>query len=364
MFDHLLKAWDGERVVVSHVPESDAWLFLCIHSTALGPAAGGTRLKTYPRPADGLADGLRLSAGMTRKFAVAGLPYGGGKAVICLPEMPTPSERRRLILRHAELVASLHGAFLTAPDMNTSEADMDVMAERTTYVFCRTPANGGSGDPSPSTARGVFHGIRASLNHVYGTPDLIRRTVLVQGVGAVGSRLVFDLRDAGARVLVSDVDGQRAKDLVERTGVIAIDPNVAPETECDVFAPCALGGVLNERSILKLRCAVVAGSANNQLATPEDAERLTEAGILYAPDYVINAGGALHGIGLEVLKWSRATLERRLQGIGETLTQLLMAADTEQITTEEAAARMADERLAAGSTPEWSPAKMPALTQR
>ncbi len=334
MFDDLLRTWDGELVVVSHDPESGAWFFVCIHSTALGPAGGGTRLKTYPTPTEGLSDGLRLSAGMTRKFAVAGLPYGGGKAVICVQEMPDPSERRRLILRHADLVDSLGGTFLTAPDVNTSEVDMDVMAERTPYVFCRTPANGGSGDPSPSTARGVFHGICASLNHAYGSPDLTGRTVLVQGVGAVGRRLVFDLLGGGATVI-----------------------------ECDVFAPCALGGVLNERSIPRLRCAVVAGSANNQLASPEDAERLTEAGILYAPDYVINAGGALHGIGLEVFKWTQETLERRLQGIGKTLTQLFMTADAEEITTEESAARMAAERLAE-SRPAEGPARGPALTHR
>ncbi|HYV00879.1 MAG TPA: Glu/Leu/Phe/Val dehydrogenase dimerization domain-containing protein [Actinomycetota bacterium] len=363
MFDDLVRTWDGELVVVSHDPESGAWFFVCIHSTALGPAGGGTRLKTYPTPTEGLADGLRLSAGMTRKFAVADLPYGGGKAVISLPEMPAPSERRRLILRHADLVDSLGGTFLTAPDVNTSEADMDVMAERTPHVLCRTPANGGSGDPSPSTARGVFHGIRSSLDHVYGSPDTTGRTVLVQGVGAVGKRLVFDLLDTGARVLVSDVDGGRARKLAEQTGVCAIDPRAASEIECDVFAPCALGGVLNERSIPRLRCAVVAGSANNQLASPEDAERLTEAGILYAPDYVINAGGALHGIGLEVFKWTQETLERRLQGIGKTLTQLFMTADAEEITTEESAARMAAERLAE-SRPAEGPARGPALTHR
>jgi len=362
MFDHLLSVWDGEQVVVSRDPESEAWLLVCIHSTVLGPAAGGTRLKPYPTPTEGLADGLRLSAGMTSKLAVAGLPYGGGKAVICLPELPAPSQRRRLILRHADLVASLGGTFLTGPDMNTSEADMDLMAERTGYVFCRSPANGGSGDPSPSTARGVFHGIRASLDHAYGSPGLAGRTVLVQGVGAVGGRLVFDLLDAGARVLVSDVDGRRIANLVEQTGVAAVDPDAASETECDVFAPCALGGVLNEGSIPRLRCAVVAGSANNQLAAPENAERLTEAGILYAPDYVINAGGALHGIGLEALGWSRDTLERRLQGIGGTLTQLFMTADAEQITTEEAAARMAAERLAEARLDRLA-ARTPALIQ-
>jgi leucine dehydrogenase len=237
---------------------------------------------------------------------------------------------------------------------------MDVMAERTSYVYCRAQANGGSGNPALSTARGVFHGIGASVAYAYGSPDLSGRKVLVQGVGAVGEELAFQLLDAGTTVLVTDVDGRRVASLVERTGVVAIDPEEASETECDVFAPCALGGIVNERSISTMRCAVVAGSANNQLAGPEDADRLTEAGILYAPDYVINAGGALRAIGLETLGWSRETLERQLVGIGETLARIFKAADAERVTTEEAAARMAAERLAEART-EQPAAREPVL---
>jgi leucine dehydrogenase len=308
---------------------------------------GGTRMKTYASPAEALEDALRLAGGMTRKLAVVGLPCGGGKAVLAVPEVPTGDERRRLLERYAELVDSLGGTFVTGPDMNTREADMDVIGNRTPYVFCRSVANGGSGDPSIHTALGVFHGIRASLDHALGSDDPAGRTVLVQGAGSVGSKLARLLAEAGANVLVSDVDEERAR----ATGATVVPAELALETDCDVYAPCALGATLSADSIPLLRCRVVAGAANNQLATPEDGERLRAAGILYAPDYVINSGGALHGIGLERLGWDAERLEREVAGIGDTLGSIYRQADAEGISTDAAAERRATERLVSGAAP-------------
>src|SRR5215207_7434656 len=216
-------------------------MLVCIHSTRLGPAMGGTRLKSYDAPAEALEDALRLAAGMTRKLAVLGLPCGGGKAVLAVPEVPSGDARRRLLEGYGDLIDSLGGTYVTGPDVNTGEADMDVIGERTAHVFCRSAANGGSGDPSIHTALGVFHGIRASLAHALGYDELASRTVLVQGTGSVGANLTRLLLDAGAVVLVSDVDEERAR----ATGAQPVDPEGALELECDVYAPCALGATLN-----------------------------------------------------------------------------------------------------------------------
>ena len=342
MFEELLRQWDGEHAIVRHDAATDTWMFVCIHSTRLGPAMGGTRLKTYDAPAQALADGLRLAAGMTRKLAVLGLPCGGGKAVLAVPEVPTGDARRRLLERYGDLIESLAGSFVTGPDVNTGEADMNVIGERTPHVFCRSVDNGGSGDPSIHTALGVFHGIRATLGHALGSDDPAGRTVLVQGTGSVGAKLARLLLDAGAIVLVSDVDEERAR----ATGGTPVVADAALELECDVYAPCALGATLNADSIPRLRCRIVAGAANNQLAEPEDGERLRASGVLYAPDYVINGGGALHGIGLENLGWDADRLEREVASIGKTLTGIYRQADADGITTDEAAERLAAERLA------------------
>jgi leucine dehydrogenase len=341
VFEELLRRWDGEHAVARYDESTGTWMLVCIHSTYLGPAMGGTRMKTYGEPAEALEDGLRLAAGMTRKLAVLGLPCGGGKAVLAVPSVPTGDERRRVLERYAELVDSLGGTFVTGPDVNTGEADMDVIGARTRHVFCRSVGNGGSGDPSIHTALGVFHGIRATLAHAFGSEDPAGRTVLVQGAGSVGAKLAALLTEAGATVLVSDVDEERAR----ATGAETVPPDSALETECDVYAPCALGATLNARSIPKLRCRVVAGAANNQLATDEDGDRLRAQGILYAPDYAINGGGALHGIGLEHLGWDAERLEREVAGIGATLFRIYDEADAEGIPTHEAAERLAAERL-------------------
>jgi leucine dehydrogenase len=348
VLEDLIRAWDGEEVVAHFDEPSGAWMFICLHSTGRGPAGGGTRLQVYPSAADALADAMRLAEGMTLKMSAADLPFGGGKAVLSVPILPTGEERRRLLLRYGDLVASLGGNYRTGPDVNTTSADMDVIGERTSHVFCRSEAHGGSGDPGPYTARGVFHGIRASLARVFGSGEARGRSVLVQGVGDVGARLAELLAEAGARVLVSDVAADRAATVAAGTGAEIVPPGEALRVACDVYAPCALGGTLSADSVRALGCRVVAGSANNQLAAPEDAERLRAAEILYVPDFVINAGGVLYAWGVESLGWSRDQVEERLVGIGDTLTAIYERAETEGITTAAAAEQLALARVRAG----------------
>ena len=342
-FEGLLASWDGEHAVVRHDAESGAWMFVCLHSTVRGPAGGGTRMRVYPAPADGLADAMRLSAAMTWKMAAAGMPRGGGKAVLAVPELPAGEPRKRLLRRYGELVASLGGSYRTAGDMNISPEDLDVVAETCPWVYGTTRRGGNSGR---GTARGGLHAISATVEHVFGSPKLAGRSVLVQGAGSVGAVLARELADAGAQVLVSDVDEQRAA----ATGCEAVPPERALDTEVDVYSPCAVGGTLNAESIPRLSCRAIAGCANNQLAEPQDADRLRERGILYAPDYVVNAGGIVQLIGLEDEGWEETQLEERLAGIGETLRTLFTEADAEGITPAEAADRLVRRRLAdAGS---------------
>ena len=349
MFEDLLERWDGDEAVVRFDDASGAWMIVAVHDTTLGPGMGGTRMKPYPAAHDALADALRLSGAMTMKHAAADLPYGGGKAVIAVPEVPPrdSEERHALLLRYAHMVDALGGTYVTAADMNTGQTDMDVIGDGTTHVLGRSPEMGGSGDPAPGTAAGVFHGIRASAERGLGSDDLDGRTVLVQGVGSVGSRLAVLLHEVGAVVVVADVDPGRAKETAEGVDGTAIDAEAAIGTECDIFAPCATGGVLSAATIPKLRCRVVAGAANNQLVEQHDAELLAEAGILYAPDFVINAGGVLHLAGFETLGWTPEEMATRLAGIGDTLMGVYDSADREGISTDAAAERLARSRIEA-----------------
>jgi leucine dehydrogenase len=346
-FEELLGRWDGEQVVIRHDRESGAWIFICIHSTRLGPAGGGTRMKVYDTPADGLADAMRLAEGMTSKLAVARIGLGGGKGVIAVPELPRGERRRELLRRYGDLVASLGGNFRTGADLNTGEADMDTISERTEFAFGLSQANGGAGDPGRYTALGVLHGIRASLAHALGDPDLGGRTVLVQGAGSVGSALAELLADAGAFVLVADVDAERAAMVAATARGVTVAADEVIGTDCDVYAPCALGGTLSTVTVPRLRCKIVAGSANNQLAGPDVAELLRDRGILYAPDFVVNAGGAIAIVGLEQQGRSAADIDAALVRIGTTLEEIYERADEEGITTAAAADAAAAARLVA-----------------
>ena len=342
----LLETWDGESVSIHRDRETGTWMFICVHSTALGTAAGGTRMKHYPTPDDALLDGMRLSEAMSLKLASVDFPHGGGKAVIALPsaEIPQGDARRRLLHEYGRFINSLGGLYSCAPDMNTSAADMDVIAEVTPYVFCKTEAAGGAGDTAPDTAVGVLHGIRASCRYAFGSDDLSQRSVLVQGAGGVGGRLIDLLLEADTKVIATDIDPARLAHMRDK-GIEVVAADRALTTPCDVLAPCATGGIINARTIPNLQCRVIAGGANNQLETPADADALRGRGIAYAPDFVINAGGVLHGGGLEEQHWTHEVLESKLAGIGDVIFEIFQRAEREGISTDAAARRIALARM-------------------
>ena len=318
----LIRRWDGIGVVSHHDEPTGAWMFVALHDDTLGRPTGGCRMKVYDAPEDGLRDAQRLSEGMTRKWATVGLPFGGGKAVLAVPRVPTGEAREGLLRRFGELLNSLQGAFSTGEDLGTTPADMLVVSGVTPWVTATDPATGELLDPGPWTALGVHHGIVAALADRTGSGTLRGRSVLVQGVGDVGAPLARSLSAAGATLLVSDVDGARAASLAEELGASLIAPGDVYDTECDVYAPCAVGATLSRATIPRLRCRIVAGSANNQLERAEDAERLKEQGVLYAPDYVINVGGAM-ALGLKMNGLDdEAEVRRRVEGIGAILSEI------------------------------------------
>jgi leucine dehydrogenase len=347
MIESMLREWGGETVIVRYDRPTGAWTFIAIHSTRLGPATGGTRMKSYPDVQAALQDALRLAAGMTYKFAVPNLPYGGGKAVIDIPPDLDAQSRLALLRRHGALIHQLGGLFLTGPDVGTSSADMDIIAETgAPYIFARTPAAGGAGSSGPFTALGVFTGIQVACEQIFGDVSLEGRRVLVQGTGSVGGALIEHLRAAGGRIVFSDVDEGAIHHYRDEVGLEFVPAERAYGTECDIFAPCALGGVLNANTIPQLRCRAVAGGANNQLTHPEDAERLRARGIVYAPDFVINSGGALAILGLETQGWGRERAEREVvETIRLALQRIFEVAAAEDITTEAAACQIAEDRL-------------------
>jgi len=347
--EDLLRSWDGESVVLHLDRPTGAWIIVAIHSTHLGPGTGGTRLKQYSDLEAAVRDALLLAEGMTYKFATIGLPRGGAKAVIAIPAGFDRAQRAGLLRRYGSLIHQLDGLFETGPDVGTSPDDMDLIAETgAPYVRARTPASGGAGDSAPATALGVFHAIRVSCEKAFGDASLHDRRVLVQGAGSVGGRLIALLQEAGAAVLVADVD-QAA--LCRQVDVEHLSAAEVYGTPCDVFAPCALGGVLNHQSIPLLRCRVVAGAANNQLAHPKDAEDLRSRGILYAPDFVANLGGAVAISGRETLGWSEDEANRQVvDAVTSALRHVFRIAADEGITTVTAALRLAQARLAAPSS--------------
>ena len=303
-------------------------------------------MKTYPDLVKAVQDAHNLSAGMTFKFAVADLNRGGGKAVIALPAEFNAAGRNALLRRYGAFLKRMRGLFETGPDVGTTDRDMDVIAETgAPHVFCRTVKNGGSGDTGPATALGVFYGIQAVSKHLYDSPSLQGRRVLVQGAGSVGRPLIDLLERAGAEILFSDVDAELSAAIETTTSARFIPLEEVFETECDIFSPCAMGGVLSAEIIPKLKCQAVAGGANNQLATPEDAERLQARNILYAPDYAINIGGALVATLMGLEGKSRTAAEQRVQSVADTLQHILQVAEANNFTTEKAAQQIAADRL-------------------
>jgi leucine dehydrogenase len=288
----LIADWNGEFVVTAFDADSGSWIFVAIHDTTLGPALGGLRMRAYPSLADALRDAMRLAEGMTHKWAALGLPRGGGKSVVAVSRPLTGDARRAVLHRYGKIVASLRGTYACGPDLGTTPEDMRTVNDETEYAHGWDHGRNQPLDPGPFTALGVFLGIRAALRQVFGDDALAGRTVLVQGVGDVGVPLARQLREAGATLVLSDIDEARARRLAADLGATVVAPDAVSAHPCDVYAPCAVGATLNAETIPRLTCRIVAGSANNQLAEAADADRLHQRGILYAPDYVINGGGA------------------------------------------------------------------------
>lgn len=331
---------EHEQVVFCRDTASGLQAIIAIHDTRLGPALGGCRMWDYASPAEALTDALRLSRGMTYKNALAGLDLGGGKAVIIGDSRSgkTPA----LMRAFGRYVEALGGRYITAEDVGISTDDIEQAARETTHA--RGTAATGLGDPSPYTALGIYHGIMAALAHRTGSSDLAGRRVVIQGLGHVGWDLARRLSGDGAELVVADLNADTVRRAHEAFGARAVDPDEAYRTEADVFAPCALGAGLNETTIPALGAPIIAGAANNQLATEEDGCRLVERGILYAPDYAINAGGVI-SIALARPGGSDDIVLDHVAAIGKTLSAIFARADREKRPTGEIADEMARARL-------------------
>ena len=301
-------------------PATGLRAIIAIHSTARGAAIGGCRFIHYAREQDAITDALRLARGMSYKAALAGLPHGGGKAVVIQPE--GDFDRTALMQAFGRFVDQLGGRYITAMDSGTEVDDMDTIATSTRYVSCTSA----SGDPSPHTALGVFEGIKSAVQHRLTRSTLQGLTVSIQGLGHVGHALAAHLHSAGARLIVTDIDPARVRRCVEEFGAEAVDADAIYDVEADIFSPCGLGATLNADTIPRLRCSIVAGCANNQLATDDDGNRLQARGILYAPDYVINAGGLIH-VALHHAGQDGAHRDAKIREIGTTLAHLFSEAE-------------------------------------
>ena len=336
---------EHEDLVLHRGVRSGRYVIVAIHSTALGPALGGVRLWHYPATTDGVRDALRLARGMTLKAAAAGLALGGGKGVICGPERPpTGRERRELLLDFGDLVEALEGRYITAEDVGISPPDLVEIRERTAHVTGLPHDRGGSGDPSPFTALGVEAAMRASVRARFGSPELAGRRIVIAGLGHVGAKLAVRLVEHGAEVAVSDIDAEKRK-LASELGVEWIEPTEELAAECDILAPCALGGAIDRANLPLLRCAIVCGCANNQLADERLATDLDERGILYAPDFVVNAGGLIH-VYREIRGYSEEHARELALEIEGNLAGIFEAATESSVTPLEAARELARERLA------------------
>jgi valine dehydrogenase (NAD+) len=334
---------EHEQVVFCNDPATGLRAIVAIHSTALGPSLGGTRFYPYATTADAVRDVLDLSRGMTYKAALAGLDLGGGKAVIIGD--PATAKTEALLRAYGRFVQSLGGRYLTACDVGTYSPDMDVVARECSFVTGRTVAHGGAGDSSVLTAYGVFQGMRASAEAVWGTSSLSGRTVGVAGVGKVGHHLVRHLVEDGASVVVTDVHQPAVDAMVQQYGATAVaDADALVRTEIDVYAPCAMGGALTDAVVDVLTAKIVCGAANNQLAHPGIEKALADRGILYAPDYCVNSGGLIQ-VADELEGFSFERAQQRATRIYDTTRAVFEIARTESVTPAEAADRLAERRM-------------------
>ncbi len=341
VFDEV-SAEGHEQVVFGYDKVSGLKTIIAIHSTALGPALGGTRFFPYETEAAALEDVLRLSKGMTYKAAAAGLDLGGGKAVIIGD--PRTDKSERLFRAYGRIVGSLQGRYITAEDVGTGTQDLDIVRRETRWALGNSVAEGGAGDPSPVTARGLYAAARAMAKFVWGDADLAGRRFAVQGVGKVGSAFVQLLVESRAEVIIADSYDPSLTSAVENFGVKSVDIEDIHTVDCDIYSPCALGAGLNKDTIPQLNCQAIVGSANNQLATDEDADRLAARGIVYGPDFVVNSGGLIN-VWDELSGYSRVRALHRVDGVYDATMRILETAQNESITPNEAAIRVAEKRI-------------------
>lgn len=333
-----------EQVVFFHYPRVGLKAIVAIHNTVLGPALGGCRMRLYESEDQALDDVMRLSEGMTYKSSIAGLDLGGGKS--CIVADPAMEEGRCALFRKfGECLNHLHGRYITAEDMGTGVSDVMCMREVTNFAAGHSE-DGGGGDPSPWTARGVYRGIVSACEIRFGSKDLSKRSVVVQGVGHVGTYLVEFLQDAGAKVIVCDTRTEEIERVKQRFDVEVVDADKVYAVDCDVYAPCAMGQTVNADTLPQLKCAIIAGAANNQLSGPEMYRGITERGIMYCPDFVINAGGVI-SVGGEYGDggWNEEWVAAKVDRIGDTIGRIHRESEKRKEFPEIVAIELAKERV-------------------
>ncbi len=342
MFDQIAER-KHEQVVFCHDPDTGLRAIVAIHDTTLGPALGGTRMWTYEHDGAAMQDALRLARGMTYKSAAAGLNLGGGKAVII---GNSKTDKNEMLFRsYGRFIQGLYGRYITAEDVGTSVQDMEWVRMETDFVVGISRALGGSGDPSPFTALGVLQGMRAALMETTGSDSLAGKRVAVQGAGHVGYHLVGHIVERGGTAIVADIDHENLRRATaDFRGVEVVAPDAIYDVDCDIFAPCALGAVINDDTLPRLRCSIVAGCSNNVLAEDRHASALAERGILYAPDYVVNAGGLIN-VANELEGYNQDRSTQQVQGIFDITREIFRIAKHEGMTTAQAADRLAERRI-------------------
>jgi leucine dehydrogenase len=336
-----------EQLVFCHDHSTGLRAVIAIHNTTLGPALGGCRMWPYSCEEEAVVDVLRLSRGMTYKAAASGLNLGGGKSVIIGD--PHTDKSEALFRSFGRYIETLGGRYIVAEDVGTTTADIDNVRLETPYVAGLDVTRGGSGDPSPFTALGVFQGMRACAEEVFGTPSLEGKTVAVQGLGHVGYHLCRLLDEDGANLIVADIVPAAVERVVREFGAKAVGPEEILSVNCDVFAPCALGAVVNDATLPNFRCSIIAGSANNVLLEPHHGQELADRGILYAPDYVINAGGLIN-VADELEGYNKQRATRRVTRIYDSVARIIAIAKRDNVPTSAAADTLALERIDAISS--------------
>lgn len=336
--------WGHEQVVFCHDEATGLRAIIAIHNTTLGPALGGTRMWSYATEQEALTDVLRLSRGMTFKAAISGLNLGGGKAVIIGDANRVKTEA--FMRRFGKFVNSLGGKYYTAEDVNMKTSDMEYIAMETKYVTGLPESMGGGGDPSPVTAYGVYLGMKATAKKVFGKDDLTGKRIGVQGVGQVGMHLVEHLIKENARVFITDISQAKVDALANKTGAIPVPQDEIYSLDLDIYAPCALGATVNDETIPLLKCAMIAGAANNQLKDEvKHGYMLADRGIVFAPDFLINAGGLINVYNEYLGNYNRQRAYQQAEKIYDTCLSILAFADQEKISSQEAAIQLSEKRI-------------------